>query len=376
MTQRTIAFDCRYFLGDRPCRWHKLEGAVCECSHYDKVAERILIIKLDAMGDVLRTTALLPAIAAAHPGAAIAWVTRAESVPLLANNPFITETIAYGADASVCLGSRKFDRVINLDAGRVSAGLAAIAKGDRKDGFVLDSDGSVRPTNAEARAWLEAGVFDDVKRAWTSTYQDTMLGILHLDEAPHHYVLNLTEDERRSGLEHLRALGADGRPMVGFNTGAGGRWQLKQWREEGFRELAAGLIAQNVQVVLLGGPSERERNDRLKMAVPGIIDPGSDNAVRHFASLVAACDVVVTGDTLAMHIALATRRRTIVLFGPTSAVEIELYGFGEKILPELTCLGCYKNTCDFVPNCMDEISTETVLAAVRRQLALTGTSGQ
>jgi heptosyltransferase-2 len=203
-----------------------------------------------------------------------------------------------------------------------------------------------------------------------------MLGILHLDGAPHRYGLELTDDERRRGLEHLRGLGVNGRPMVGFNTGAGGRWQLKQWREDGFQELAARLVAEGVQVVLLGGPSEQERNDRLKAAVPEIIDPGSDNPVRHFASLVAACDVVVTGDTLAMHIALATRRRTIVLFGPTSAAEIELYGLGEKILPALSCLACYKNTCDFVPNCMDEISCSAVFAAVRRQLAVTSTSGQ
>ena len=70
-----------------------------------------------------------------------------------------------------------------------------------------------------------------------------------------------------------------------------------------------------------------------------------------------------------MHIALATHRRVVVLFGPTSSAEIELYGLGEKIFPDMECLVCYKATCDFVPNCMDLISVDMVAAAVKRQLA-------
>jgi hypothetical protein len=59
-----------------------------------------------------------------------------------------------------------------------------------------------------------------------------------------------------------------------------------------------------------------------------------------------------------------------VLFGPTSAAEIELYGLGEKVIPDMTCLSCYKNSCDFVPNCMDLISTDMVESAVTRQLSI------
>jgi heptosyltransferase-2 len=86
--------------------------------------------------------------------------------------------------------------------------------------------------------------------------------------------------------------------------------------------------------------------------------------------LLAHSDVVVTGDTLAMHLSLALEKRTVVLFGPTSAAEIELYGLGDKVVPKMECLSCYKNSCDFVPNCMDLISTEMVEEAVLRQLAL------
>jgi ADP-heptose:LPS heptosyltransferase len=369
---REIAFDCRFFLGDRPCVWHKKTGARCTCDRYERIDERLLVVKLDAMGDVLRSTALLPPLMEAHPHAAITWITRKESVPLLLRNPYVAEVLELGPEAVVHLQTRTFDRVINLDASKTSAALATAARSTRKDGFVLDERGCVRPTNDAARQWLEAGLFDDIKRQGVSTYQDRMAGILDLAGRPHRYVFELDEDELRRGRTHLASIGVDlERPIIGLNTGAGGRWPLKQWREEGYLALMARVgTREGVQFLLLGGPGERERNERLKAASTArVFDPGCDNAVRHFAALVAPCDVVVTGDTLAMHLALALGRRTVVLFGPTSAAEIDLYGLGEKVVPAMTCLSCYKTTCDFVPNCMDLISTDMVERAVVRQLA-------
>jgi len=372
---REIAFDCRFFLGDRPCVWHKASGVLCTCDYYQQIEQRLLIIKLDAMGDVLRTTALLPALADAHPRSAIAWITRRESLPLLRGNPYITEIFNYGEDALVQLQARTFDRVINLDAGKTSAGLAALARSKQKDGFILDARGCVQPTNAAARRWLEMGLFDDLKRRGAKTYQERMLEIIGLPAAPHRYVLELTEEERRRGREHLERLGVDlAYPVIGLNTGAGGRWQLKQWREDGYLELIDRLASRHrAQFVLLGGPEECERHRRLvARSRVRLIDSGCDNPVRHFAAIVAACALIVAGDTLAMHLSLALGRRTIVLFGPTSAPEIEMYGLGEKVVPVMECLACYKPTCDFVPNCMDLITTDMVEAAVERQLSLLG----
>jgi len=197
-----------------------------------------------------------------------------------------------------------------------------------------------------------------------------MLEIIGLSGAPHRYVFELTEEERAHGRMHLQRLGVDfSRPIIGLNTGAGRRWELKQWREEGYLELVERLARRHTaQFVLLGGPEERERHQRLmSRSQAPLIDSGCDNPVRHFASIVAACGSVVAGDTLAMHLSLALGRRTVVLFGPTSAAEIEMYGLGEKVVPRMECLACYKPTCDFVPNCMDLITTDMVEAAVERQ---------
>jgi heptosyltransferase-2 len=372
-TDAELAFDCRHFVGDRPCKPHKRTGGekVCVCDEYDPTRERVLVIKLDAMGDVLRTTALLPPLAAAHPHAAIDWLTRPESVPLLENNPYVADVIGYGPDALVRLGATYYDRVINLDAGKVSAGLASLARGAKKDGYVLHERGYVVATNPAAREWLAMGTNDDFKRANTTrTYQEIMLGILGLQGSVHEYVLKLRDSEEKWAAAHFDRLGLSaGRPVVGLNIGAGGRWELKKWRLDGFAELCDRLHARGCQLVLLGGKAEAERNAELIAASSApIVDAGTAHDLRRFSALVGRCDVLVTGDTLAMHVALALKRRCVVLFGPTSAPEIDLYGFGDKVVPTMDCLGCYKMSCDFVPNCMDLISTDMVEAAVVRQL--------
>jgi heptosyltransferase-2 len=111
----TIEPECRYFLGDRPCTWHKREGVKCRCGYFERIDERMLIIKLDAMGDVLRTTCLLPSMKERWPHAGIVWITRRESVPMLEGNPYLAEVIEYGPDALLAIGTRRY-RVINLDA--------------------------------------------------------------------------------------------------------------------------------------------------------------------------------------------------------------------------------------------------------------------
>jgi len=295
-------------------------------------------------------------------------------MPLLEHNPYLTEVVPYGTDALVYVSSQTFDRVINLDAGKTSAALTTMSRAKEKIGYTLHDDGYVVATNSAAEEWLRMGVFDDLKRANSKTYQGIMCSILGLPPQGMQYVLTLTEREKQAGRDHLSAMGLDlNKTIVGIHTGGGGRWRLKQWHEESFIALLQQLVhvlGPNMQIVLFGGPLERERNCRIQEAVSAsLYDAGCDNAVRHFAALISYCSVVVSGDSLAMHIALAMGRRVVVFFGPTSHTEIDLFGLGEKVIPNLDCLVCYKQECDFVPNCMDAISVEMVIQAIVRQLS-------
>jgi ADP-heptose:LPS heptosyltransferase len=372
---RPVAYDCVNFLGDRPCTWHKKEKYICKCEKYASINGQILVIKLDAVGDVLRTTCLLPVIAKNWPETWITWITRPESVPILKNNPYINEILTYGTDAVVHLITRDFSRVVNLDAGKISAGLASMTKSESKVGFFLKNEGYVNPTNESAEEWLRMGIFDDLKKKNQKTYQDIMCGILHLPSEGMRYVLELTKSEIEEARRHLTGLGVKfDKTIIGIHTGGGGRWKHKQWREDGFIGLVNSMIQENpseFQVVVFGGQLERELNQRILNSIKfPVFDTGCDNDLRHFAALIGQCSVIISGDSLAMHIALATGRRVVALFGPTSSSEIELFELGEKVFPELDCLCCYKTECDCLPNCMDLITVEMVKAAVLRQVKL------
>ena len=77
--------DCRHFQGDVPCGPHKDEGVHCaDCSYYDQIKMRILIIKLGAIGDVIRTPPLLHKLKAEHPDA---WVAEGKVVTAAERDP-------------------------------------------------------------------------------------------------------------------------------------------------------------------------------------------------------------------------------------------------------------------------------------------------
>ncbi|MBD3310350.1 hypothetical protein GF351_03970, partial [Candidatus Woesearchaeota archaeon] len=178
----------------------------------------------------------------------------------------------------------------------------------------------------------------------------------------------LTEEETTRGKYFAKTNAIkDDDLVIGLNTGAGKRWEKKRWSEKKTAKLAEKLEKElKARIILLGGPEEKERNAMImEQSSAKLIDAGTDNSLRDFASKISLCDAVVTSDSLAMHIAIALKKETVVLFGPTSYSEIELYGRGMKIIPKMDCLCCYRNTCSMSPNCMDSIEVDQVFSAVK-----------
>jgi heptosyltransferase-2 len=343
------------------------------------VRERVLVIKLDALGDVLRTTCILPALKKRRPLAQLTWITMPEAIPLLANNPFIDRVVGYGTDALAVLGVEEFDLVLCLDAAPRSAALGGLAKGRIKKGFGVDARGRVSPFNVEAREWFLMGLFDDVKKRNTRTYQQIVMDICGLEESDQEIVLRLTDEEKAFARRFAGSVGlfkketASGKKpvVVGVNTGSGGRWPMKQWPVSKCVDFIRGLLSDGrFKVLLFGGKEELERNAGIKEAVgEGLIDTGCHNSLREFMALVDLCDLLVVSDTLGLHVALGLGKKVVGLFGPTSSAEIDVYGRGIKVVPDIDCVCCYLRACRRKPSCMDLISADTVRSAVDTILA-------
>ncbi len=365
-----IKKDCRFFAGSKPCIFHKQSGVLCEgCTWYEPITVRILIIKLDSMGDVLRTTSLLPALKEMYPASFITWITRRESVDLLSGNPFLDEILTFETAAVPQLLARSFDQVLGLDATKDSAALCRITRGTIKRGFGLDDAGALYPLNRGAEEWFFLGLHDQRKRQNRKTYQQVLLDICEL---PHDRIyppqLILDDDEIAAGRRFLAQRGiAVESPVIGLNTGSGARWRMKCLPFDTLRRLVEQLSA-TYQLIILGGKSEQDTNDRLSR-LTGVPNSGGAHNLREFASIIHWCSLIITGDTLAMHMALALQKKTIAVFGPTSPFEIDLFSLGEKLFADIDCLSCYRNTCETKPTCMDRIRVEDIVSRVTGLMA-------
>jgi ADP-heptose:LPS heptosyltransferase len=366
-----VHYDCRHFLGHKPCVFRR---ECAGCPHYAPSGERVLVIKLAAMGDVLRTTPLLRGLRRAHPACHITWLTESSVLPMLHGIAEIDRLLAYSCESSLQLQCETFDQLYCFDKEPKATALAMKIPAARKAGFGMSSYGNVMPLNRESEYAFELGINDPLKfRVNTKTYPELVYECAGLPyPVPQEYILPDLSSEIRDAAAYLAECGVmPGDIVVGLNTGAGSVFATKKWTEEGYIQLADRLAAERgTRILLLGGPEEIERNERIQAAVRHpIINTGNNNSVRRFAGIVGNCRLVVTGDTLAMHIAIGLRVPVLVILGSTCHQEIELYGRGAKIVSDLDCSPCYLNNCPREPSCMQAVQPDRVYQAAAELLA-------
>jgi heptosyltransferase-2 len=296
-------------------------------------------------------------------------VTRYESLPVLENNPFIDRLLPYCPETVARLLVEKFDLVISLDKEPDSTALAELADAPKKAGFGLSRYGKPYPLNKQAEYAFALGISDNLKfRLNKKTYPQLIFEMAGLKYKGEEYILNLSKEQlaKTGKFRKLYGIKAKDR-VIGFNTGCGDAFQGKKWTADGFLKLGLYIRGiRNTKSLLLGGPNEVERNSLIaKSARFPIIDTGCGNTMRDFLSIVNLCDLVVCGDTVTMHIAIALKKRVVALFGPTVAQEVELYGRGEKIVGKAPCGPCYKRVCSRNDLCMKDIKPEAVFRAVK-----------
>jgi ADP-heptose:LPS heptosyltransferase len=355
----TVNYDCRFFRGYIPCAPHKREGVHClDCAHYDQVKGEILIIKLGATGDVIRTTPLLRRLRADFPHSRIWWITESPDViPSL-----VDVVLPWTLGSTTLLRGLRFDLVYSLDKDPHACALATELWAETVKGFVI-SNNAVTPADDDAQQKFLTGLFDDLSKANTKSYPQELFELCGFPFQGERYVVDVDPDATRAW-ELDRS-----RPIIGLNTGSGDRWTSRQWSEGQWEELTRSLIEAGREVVLLGGPAEHERNTVLAKAT-GARYFGT-MPLPKFATLVNACDVVVTGVTMALHLAIGCERRIVLLNNIFNRHEFDLYGLGEIIEPARPCQCYFRPVCvNPEYRCLDHLSPESVRAACERQLTL------
>jgi len=358
--------DCRYFNGYKPCG--RSETCDSDCPSLSIPTSRILIIHLEAIGAVLRSTSLLLAIRRKFPGCHVTWVTQKPADRLLANNPYVERVLTTSIEDLLELGALEFDVAFVIDKSLKAAGVLRRTRVEMVYGFQVDPrTGAVLPATPAASELWEIGLSNQ-KKFFDNQKPETRLVHEALELGPwsrNGYVLRLSDDEREEA-RRRRTLWAP-RPeqiIVGVNTGCSSVIPYKKLSVEVHRELIEHLLENPLhRVVLLGGQEDTLRNQRIAHGLDVVQSP-TDRGLRDGAVSVETCDVVITGDSLGMHLAIALGKWTVAWFGPTCAQEIDMFDRGVHVRSGASCSPCWKRSCERNPMCYDLVSIDEIVEGV------------
>ncbi len=367
MKNNSKVLSCKRFSGYKPCFpdhncWE--DG----CKDYIPIGVKILIINLDAMGDVLMTTAQLPALKRKFPESTVYWVTLKNAAPLLFGNSLVDHIYIFDTASILILQQMKFDFVLNVDKSQQSCALLNIISSEQKLGFGLDPNGKIIPVNKGAEYNFRLGMDDNFKfKVNQRTGQEYLAETFEVDYRRDEYFFQLTEAEKSLAEKFKKKVGIRNKDkVVGFNTGCSELFPNKKMTIDQHVYLIKQLLKKKYKITLLGGPEDTERNKEIYSHFKGkIINTPTNEGLRRGICYVSIPDIIVTGDSLGMHIAIALKKYVIVWFGVSCWTEIDLYERGIKLFQkDLFCSPCWKKQCPYDLECIKMIDLDRIISEI------------
>jgi lipopolysaccharide heptosyltransferase II len=292
----------------------------------------ILIVKLGATGDVVRTTPLLRRL-----DAHFTWVTASRNKSLLEDlNAIAVDLRVVDWENRSILEGESFDLVINLEDDLEAARILKSVRTERLFGAYANGNGGMSYTE-DASRWFDLSLIsihgrkgaDELKFHNRHTYQELIFDGLGLEFAGEEYVLPATP---KSDLQGDVAIASEAGPI----------WPMKKWAY--YDRLKDELESRGLKVNFL---------------------PTRPTLLEHLAD-VRGHRCLVSGDSLPMHLALGTHVPCVALFNCTSPWEIHDYGILTKLVSPLLGEFFYKR--GFVQRAITAISCDDVLGAVLRTI--------
>jgi len=324
------------------------------------------------MGDVIHALPFLKAVKDRFADSVIDWVISKGLMGLLDRNPLINELIIIDKDSWKDLKNLKktSSEIYNL---------RKRLKGRYYD-TVIDLQGLLRSgiISSFASSPLRIG-FDNAREGSRYFYNRTVSvdGILHAvdrnlavakaigaDTDDIRFPLYIDKDAKK---RVDRMLGEINRYIIIFPSA---RWHTKRWPIQNFADLISNV---DLQCIIAGSKSDISTASSIsRLSLKPVLNLCGKTDLKELIALISRAEVVVSGDTGPMHIAVALGVPVIALFGPTDPTLTGPYGWQhdskkEVIMANTTCGPCFKKRCAETI-CMSSIRVEDVLSKLRRYL--------
>ncbi len=252
--------------------------------------------------------------------------------PLLENNSYIKKILVYKPSTASELMKESFDSIINFEKKPNVVSLVDSIKSKHYYGFTSKcADLSKRLDIEGDKSLVEISQDINKKRSNDRCWQDILANSIDKKWNKEPYVL---------GYKPKSQVVYD----LGFNWTTSSAWTNKSWPKKHWKELDL-LLRDSYHI------SWQE---------------GMDN-LYDYIEWINSCKLIVTSDTLGLHLALALNKRVVALFGPTPYQEIYFYGLGSYVMPDLNykCIPCVNLNCDKEKMCMEYIDPRKVSEKIK-----------
>jgi len=322
--------------------------------------DRVLVTRLNYLGDVVLSLSMVDALHRAYPEIEIDYLTRDPAASLITPDARFARVFVWRDGAGTALSMvkalrlRRYRAVVDLYSNPRSAWLswlsgAPVRIGGNRRGRRLLYTHRVQPA---------AGIpVIDVFMEYAKP-----LGVSGPATKP---VLAIGERERDAAEVHLERAGAaagQGTPRIGVHPG--GKWSVKRWPAAHFAALVDRMEKAGARVVVFTGPDERDATDEVMRRVttsPALLEP---HDIRTTAAIVSCLDAMVACDGGIMHTSVAVGTPTVGIFGSSqSSVWFPYEDFGPYRVAQIDvpCRPCHQHVCPLGhTRCLNDLSPAQV----------------
>ena len=313
----------------------------------------ILIRATNWVGDAIMSLPALHAVRGRYPKAQIAVLAKPWVADLYRREKFAEEVILYDRSRwSIAreLRARKFDCAILLQNAFDAALLAWLARIPVRIGYRRDGRGLLltRAVDVPKRG--------EIPRHERFYYLELLRRAGILDRLPPSDSIRLERGPREA------------RPVIGVSPGAA-YGTAKQWLPERFAEAASRLAAEReCEIALFGSGGERDLCDRVAGLLNGckVTNYAGRTTLAEFIDLASQCEMFLTNDSGAMHIASALGVPTIAIFGATDDEATGPTGPVAHVVREpVDCSPCLLRECPIDHRCMTRVTADRVVGVAQ-----------
>lgn len=341
----------------------------------DITPQRILVIKLSSLGDIVHALPAVSALRHRFPHSRLTWLVKDVWAPILEGNPDIDEVLSVNVswrnwpDLIRTLRSGLFDLVVDFQGLFRSGLLSAITGAATRVGFARAREGAtwfythhVPLPEDKPSTWrlLEVHAVDRNLAIAGFLGEKLSTPVFHLPQfsADRVAIDTMLQGAEVQDHEQLIALA----PWT--------RSAIKSWPHKRFVDLVRELVQwPNVRVVLLGGPSDTTSAEEFDiLASQGLINLVGRLSLRQLPPLLRRMQLLIGNDSAPLHLAAGVGTPVLAIFGPTHPNATGPYPLEKHTVlrTELPCSPCGNRRCRN-PNyleCLQSLSVDHLLREV------------